>query len=242
MLELIKETNAEGGGSVSVLSDGTPLGRVGFSKNPYHAGNVYIDFSKIELKPEVGGEVSRRLFGLFGRPLQVMTSSENTSLTRFLKACGFRLKRRCFTYSVTREDYLGFKTDIKLGSARAGEPVYDKCAELMYEKYVKDHEAVNPFTAGLRAFEAALPERVYYSADEGLSSFAFCEDGEIAYIFANGSERFKDFCAALVNLLFDKHKLIEFECDDCDDDMNKLASLFNIESEASYDTYIFFDY
>lgn len=154
-----------------VFSLGVPIGKIEAYTSPFYAENLYLRLDLTQYDPSLGTELFSVLKSLAGRPLQVMAESENTVLTNFLKAGGFKLKRRCFESEV--------------------------------------------------------------------SDFAFLEGNEIAYLGSADIGSFRDFAVNLVLSLFEAHRTLVFESDDCDPLAMGLRSLFKNQRDSSFDTYIF---
>lgn len=224
-----------------VFSLGVPIGKIEAYTSPFYAENLYLRLDLTQYDPSLGTELFSVLKSLAGRPLQVMAESENTVLTNFLKAGGFKLKRRCFESEVSAADFIGgAASGGELFEAGAGSAEYLSCCEFLYDYHKATHRNVNPLTASFDEFRKILPKTVVFSSlESAVSDFAFLEGNEIAYLGSADIGSFRDFAVNLVLSLFEAHRTLVFESDDCDPLAMGLRSLFKNQRDSSFDTYIF---
>lgn len=228
---------------ISVYLNGVSVGSVALYDNPCHRKCCYIRLDGLNLgclSRESSAELFEKLERIARRPLQAMVSSSDAETVGFLTAGGFICKRKCYEVEACEKDYTGGAGEAELDFVHAGEPEYELCCKLMYERYIEIHRAVNPWTAGLYDFCAALPgEAVYERCDGAIVNLAFLEKNEIAYICTLNEERFCGFAASLIQWLFSGYETICFESDDCDDAAMQLRAMFISRKTESFDTYIF---
>ena len=240
-----------GQGRFSVFYKQQMLGFVEIYENEFHNRNCYV---KVELK-KYGTILAIELFDLLQkhikRPLQVMISSMEEEKIAFLEKSGFQCKRKCYELNVTANSLRDIENVIFEGKSvyteyndtfvqcLKGSEEYDLCARFLYEYYAKVHEAINPLTASYEVFRKQLPEEVYYDCIKGeIFHVAFVEENEIAYVGSEDKNAFKRFIIDVVLNLFMKYKELFFECDDCDEAAMMLQSLFAVEVNESYNTYV----
>jgi len=225
-----------------ILRDGVQIGSAELYDNPYHRTNCYVRLRLRDPDPAISAQLFANLQQLANRPLQVMVSSSNTAMTAFLLAGGFVLGRKCWEVDADADDYVGSRIELPMQEASAGQPAYDQCGRMLYAHYQETHKAVNPWTADEAAFFRQLPETAFYGTGNGrITSLAFTEENEIAYVCGTDRQQFTRFSQALVTKLLKDHARIAFECDDCDWAAMQLRGLFQNQSEESYDTYILND-
>lgn len=207
--------------------------------NPLHNANYYLDVNfdgiNIENAKELFDEFAKDL----DKPLQIMLSSEDTEKIEILKAAGFACKRKCYEVEAKEQDYVGGKGEGKVQYSHIGENVYEQCREQMLNRYILTHKYVNPWSGSKEEFWAELPRCVAcFCVAENPISFAFVEDGEIAYVYGENLQEFRVFAKALIAEMFDTYETITFEADDCDEFAMGLRSMFANQGEESFDTYI----
>lgn len=224
----------------AVYRDAQRVGMVELYDNPYHMKNCYVKLELERLDVGIGAELFHTLREIMGRPLQVMVSSDDTVLTDFLIAAGFECRRKCYDVEAGAEEYIGGESDVRLLHSHTGELNYGRCCQLMFDYYVKVHKAVNPWTADYETFCQNMPADVAYARLNGeITSLAFTEDNEIAYVCGTDKQHFADFVCSLVTAMFKKYKTICFESDDCDWVAMQLRSTFENQDETSFDTYVY---
>ena len=208
--------------------------------NKFHNRHLYLQIDEKEV-PFLEKSVFEALIREYGRPLQVMLSSDNKRLIAILEEAGFVLKRKCFEMEVGPADLIDPLPDCPpaLSEARKGTPAYAACAEMLFKYYSDTHAAVSPLTASMEEFADTLPETVLYSATEdGMTAAAFIEDNEIAYLVSKDADGFRRFAEKLLATLFSRYDRIVFEADDTDRTAIELKELFTAAPEPSWDTYI----
>lgn len=228
-----------GEGQLHVSINGKYIGRILHTDNPCHNTHRYL---KLQLQ-SYDTEAAREIFDLISqklkKPLQVMLSSAETEIISFLRAAGFRRKRKCFEVEASAQDYAGALLNRALSCAGAGHPIYEKCCHLMLERYIATHKDISPWTGTEEDFFAGLPKCVFYEGNrEEIRSFAFVEENEIAYVFGSDAQEFQVFSQALVTQLFAQNSTLVFEADDCDEYATILKDLFINQGDQSFDTYI----
>lgn len=234
MVQLEKNQNC-----VTVYFDDAIIGSIELYTNPWHKQNQYLKIKDFVYEAQISEEVFQKLFDTVRRPLQIMTNSDNLSLIEFITAGGFVCKRKCYEVEARLEDYIGKVRMSQLLRTQKGESEYDLCCRLMYERYVETHRAINPLTADCEAFVSDLPDCVFYQEENGsISSFAFVEENEIAYVYGAEDGNFVSFAEMLVCQLLTEYQTVCFEADDCDGTAMQLKALFTGQSQLSFDTYI----
>ena len=225
---------------ISVSMEGEYIGSIHLYENPYHKRNLYIDLDFKRLDSAISAELFYKMARIKNRPFQAMVSSKDVSIVDFLTSGGFVLARRSFDVTASGDSYMGTNMTADLHHAHFGESKYDICCNIMYERYIKTHQAINPWTASLKDFLTKLSGEVIYEMQNGrIVNLAFVEENEIAYCYSYGEELFDRFASALLSLLFSRHDLIYFECDDCDWVFMKLRAMLGSHCEESFDTYIY---
>lgn len=223
----------------SVVYNEKPIGGVELYSNRFHSQSQYLRLHLSRYENRWAQPLFSQIQKTVKKPLQVMVSSTDTEVVRFLTAGGFVCKRRCYELEVTSEagSFSDTMPDIK--TAEQGQLEYRMCCELLYAYYKKTHCAVNPLTADLAAFCENLPEDVFFEIVKGqILHCAFVEDNEIAYVATSDVANIRSFAQAVAEKLFAEHETICFECDSCDAAAMALKGLFRVEMQESYDTYV----
>jgi len=225
-----------------IYRDQHPVGSVELYHSPYHTRNCYL---KLDLS-YYPNEISRELFWQIAQevnsPLQVMISSEEQEQIAFLKAGGFSCKRKCYETETTLSDLIIVppeESDCLLLQCARDSKEYAQCCKLLYDSYIQNHAAVNPWTAGFETFCEKLPDCAIYSKrGREIFGLVFVEENEIAYIYGKELHQFRHFAMRLVFQLFEQYETICFESDNCDWAAMMLRSIFANQSNESYDTYV----
>ncbi len=230
------------------------IGTIKTYTNKFHKKHSYLKIDLKEFDTQIAKELFDNLNKLIKKPLQVMTSSDNKNLIKFLLAGNFQLKRKSYELEVSKKDLLkinkeklqkdknnSINNNIRI--CKKGDKNYQLCCDLLYSYYKSTHKAISPLTASSKEFVKELPKTVYYQIQNNkIENSAFIENNEIAYLSSNNSESFNSFLLLLVNSLFQKHKIICFEADDCDYLAMDLVKLFKTDEEInhleSYNTYL----
>lgn len=216
------------------------IGSIELYTNSWHKQNQYLKIKDFRFDAQISAEVFWKLFHIVRRPLQIMTNSENLSLIEFITAGGFVCKRKCYEVEARLENYIGKVRMSHLLRTQKGESEYDLCSRLIYERYIETHRAINPLTADYATFVSDLPDCVFYQEEDDLiSSFAFVEENEIAYVYGGEDSNFVSFAERLVCQLMAEYQTICFEADDCDKAAMQLKALFPNRGKSSFDTYIY---
>ncbi len=223
----------------NVTYDEKSIGEIELYNNTFHEQNQYL---KLDLQ-EYNCLWSNRLFSLLrnqiGKPLQVMSPSENVEQRNFLLAGGFVCRRKCYEMEVSQKDLVASTNAVPLKIAHSEEPEWTDCAKIMFDYYKGTHGTINPLTVDMEAFCNILPKEVLFQEMDGeIKHVAFIEENEIAYIGSFDVSSVKVFAESVVSVLFNEFETIVFECDDCDIVAMTLRQLFSAEIEESYDTYI----
>lgn len=219
--------------------NGSYIGTILLYDNPFHIKNCYVKLDIESLDIEFSAELFERLKEIAHRSLQVMVDSEQTALTEFLIAGGFRCKRKCYEVEAGQKDYIGGNADLQLLRFFAGDPDYEEACQLMFHHYVATHEAISPWTADYLAFCEDMPKTVICAKTDGeLVSAAFVEENEIAYVCGRDERQFALFARALITDMLAEYGTVCFESDDCDRAAMILKSMFIRQKETSFDTYI----
>lgn len=225
--------------NLNVYIDDEYMGSIMYSMNPYHNKHYYL---KLQLKYyDIG--VAKEIFDLLShkldKPMQVMISSEDEEIISFIQTVGFSCRRKCYEIEVSVQDYIGKKTKGSLSFAVLGHPIYEKCCEIMLDRYISTHKEINPWTGTKEDFFMMLPKVVFYEMDnDRIKNLSFVEDNEIAYVCGADRVDFILFAQKLITEMFKQKEVIMFEADDCDEYAMELKNLFINQSEESFDTYI----
>lgn len=227
-------------GRYGAFDSGKSIGCISVHRNSFHAQNCYLDLELTQYDTAFAPELFAQLRGMLARPLQVMIHSWEYEKSAFLTAGGFQRRRRCFEMEVGRDDLLTpLQKSVSISEALRGERPYQECCDLLYDSYAKTHEAISPLTADRETFSRSLPDRVLFHGERGkVTHFAFIEENEIAYIGTDSLPGLRPFAETLLSLLFQRHSVLSFECDDCDPAAMELRALFHSSKADSYDTYI----
>lgn len=228
--------------AIEVKNEGIDIIKVPYYFNSFHNSNVYFKIDEVKLFDKLNSELLNKLSNYFGKPIQIIISSERKDVTNVLKNLGFERKRVCYEIEVCKEYYCIYEKDdeIKLITAHKGSKEFEICADLMLERYMKTHLEINPWTGKRNDFLNILPEKVIYEKkDDSIENLAFIENEEIAYVFGKDIDSFRKFSSNLIFNLFEKCKNIYFEADDCDEFAMELKKLFNIGNDVTWDTYIY---
>lgn len=226
-------------GRLVFLWEGIPAVQIEISRNPFHAGNCYLqlqllgaDFPPRALFPLLRSQV--------GSPLQIMVSPVDP-LVPLLVAGGFQLRRLCYEMEVSHTDLkVPVEECLPLTAVKAGMDGYIDCCKVLYGCYHKTHAAISPLTASESVFSACLPENAIYQIEDGrILHVAFVEENEIAYLGTENLKAFPAFARTLLARQFRQFETLCFECDDCDPAAMALKSLFNAAEKDSTGTYIF---
>ena len=185
-------------------------------RNAFHNNNIYIDFED----EDVGAlPAFRDLADTYGMPLQLMLDGSDVLKRDFISKNGFKLMRTCYVCEFSL-------TDLRLRPCHAElrRAVKNRdFAWAYYLHYKKMHQAINPLTASFEDFVKILPDEVYYLDGK---NFAFVEDNEIAYVFAEDSLIGDDFLLALCQAILNNYDTIVFEADDVDPIAMRLKNNF----------------
>ena len=207
--------------------------------NPLHNANYYLDVNFDGVNIENAKDIFQEFAKELDKPLQIMLSSKDTEKIEMLKAAGFVCKRKCYEVEAEEQDYIGGKGDGIVQYSHVGETVYEQCCGRMLDRYILTHKDINPWSGSKEDFCAELPENVaYFCMDENLTSFAFVEEEEIAYVYGENLQEFRMFAKVLIAEMFGKYESITFEADDCDEFAIELKRMFTNQDEESFDTYI----
>ena len=196
----------------------------------------------MKLFDKVNSELLDKLSSYFGKPIQIIISSNKKDVANVLENLGFKRKRACYEVEVTKADYCLYEKDdgIKLITAHKGSKEFMACAELMLERYMKTHLKINPWTGKKTDFFDILPCKVVYEKKgDSIENLAFIENEEVAYVLGKDIDSFRKFSSNLIFNLFEKCKNIYFEADDCDEFAMELKKLFNIGDGVTWDTYVY---
>ncbi|MCH5278255.1 MAG: hypothetical protein J1E60_00515 [Christensenellaceae bacterium] len=228
------------GHSYEFFNSGVRIGCISVRRNPFHAQNCYLDLNLEQYDPAIARELFELLSGELACPLQAMLHSRDEEKCAFLTSGGFERKRRCYEMEVTAAELkTSVKEDVLLTEILPSDTAYRVCCELLYNSYVKTHEAVSPLTASKEQFYNTLPGTVLLREENGeIVHFAFTEGNEIAYVGTVSQSDFHSFAQALLSRMLTRYDSIAFECDDCDPSAMELKAFFCTRDEDSYDTYI----
>ena len=228
--------------AIEVKNEGIDIIKVPYYFNSFHNSNVYFKIDEVKLFDKVNSELLDKLSSYFGKPIQIIISSNKKDVANVLENLGFKRKRACYEVEVTKADYCLYEKDdgIKLITAHKGSKEFMACAELMLERYMKTHLKINPWTGKKTDFFDILPCKVVYEKKgDSIENLAFIENEEVAYVLGKDIDSFRKFSSNLIFYLFEKYKNICFEADDCDEFAMELKKLFNIGYDVTWDTYIY---
>ena len=223
----------------TVFVKGQKVGFVSLYKNKYHSNHCYLNLHLDCLDEIDEGYLFKAICQKVGKPLQVMISSHESAIVSFLERAGFVCKRKCYEVDARSKDYIGTEGRRDLCCSNAGEQIYERCCEILFEQYVLNHQQISPWTGSKQDFISELPEMVYYEMiDNQIQNLTFVEQNEIAYVFGRDIKSFRLFAEDLITRLFTQYDAITFEADDCDEPAMELKKLFANQTEESFDTYI----
>lgn len=224
---------------VNICVDDRNIGIIAYSFNPYHAESYYLELQLQQYDAQISMCIFDKISQRLNKSMQILISSDESELSEFISQAGFVCKRKCYEIEADVQDYIGELINGPLAIALDNEVVYQICRKMMLERYISTHKIINPWTGTETEFYEALPKVVYYEVENRqVINIAFVEGNEIAYVCGTDIDKFTIFAQNIVTKLFDKYENIVFEADDCDEYAMKLKSLFNNQSEVSYDTYI----
>ena len=241
MYELLEAGNSENR-VIAVKNEGMEIIKIPYYFNLFHNSNIYFKVDEVKSFDKVNSDILDNLCSYFGKPIQIVISSDRKDITNLLENLGFERKRACYEVEVTKADYCLYEKDdeIKLITAHKGSKEFMACADLMLERYMKTHLKINPWTGKKTDFFDILPCKVVYDKKgDSIENLAFVENEEIAYVLGKDIDSFRKFSSNLIFYLFEKYKNICFEADDCDEFAMELKKLFNIDDNITWDTYIY---
>ena len=241
MYELLEAGNSENK-VIAVKNEGMEIIKIPYYFNLFHNSNIYFKVDEVKSFDKVNSDILDNLCSYFGKPIQIVISSDRKDITNLLENLGFERKRACYEVEVSKDEYCLCEKDdgIKLITAHKGSKEFMACADLMLERYMKTHLEINPWTGKRNDFLNILPEKVIYEKkDDSIENLAFIENEEIAYVFGKDIDSFRKFSSNLIFNLFEKCKNIYFEADDCDEFAMELKKLFNIGDGVTWDTYVY---
>lgn len=241
MYELLEAGNSENK-VIAVKNEGMEIIKIPYYFNLFHNSNIYFKVDEVKSFDKVNSDVLDNLCSYFGKPIQIVISSDRKDITNLLENLGFERKRACYEVEVSKDEYCLCEKDdgIKLITAYKGSKEFMACAELMLERYIKTHLEINPWTGKKTDFFDILPCKVVYEKKgDSIENLAFIENEEVAYVLGKDIDSFRKFSSNLIFNLFEKYKNICFEADDCDEFAMELKKLFNIDDNITWDTYIY---
>lgn len=241
MYELLEAGNSENK-VIAVKNEGMEIIKIPYYFNLFHNSNIYFKVDEVKSFDKVNSDILDNLCSYFGKPIQIVISSDRKDITNLLENLGFERKRACYEVEVSKDEYCLCEKDdgIKLITAHKGSKEFMACAELMLERYMKTHLNINPWTGKKTDFFDILPCKVVYERnDDNIENLAFIENEEIAYVLGKDIDSFRKFSSNLIFYLFEKYKNICFEADDCDEFSMEIKKLFNIGYDVTWDTYIY---
>lgn len=241
MYELLEAGNSENK-VIAVKNEGMEIIKIPYYFNLFHNSNIYFKVDEVKSFDKVNSDILDNLCSYFGKPIQIVISSDRKDITNLLENLGFERKRACYEVEVSKDEYCLCEKDdgIKLITAHKGSKEFMACADLMLERYMKTHLKINPWTGKKTDFFDILPCKVVYEKKgDSIENLAFVENGEIAYVLGKDIDSFSKFSSNLIFYLFKKYKNICFEADDCDEFAMELKKLFNIGYDVTWDTYIY---
>lgn len=227
---------------LGIRKNGTKFGQVPFHFNRLHLAHVYLEFEGNSFLNIVDTELIQGISSFFQKPLQVMVSSREASVAGMLRALGFERRRRCYEVVAGRGDYLGIESggDAKVQYAGKGSEPFQLCSDLMLRRYIETHRAISPWTGSSDDFFDYLPAKASYEKrGRHIENLAFIVEGEIAYVCGREPGSFKNFAETLIVEMFEEVDELFFEADDNDIYAMTLRSLFAVQNEDSWDTYVF---
>lgn len=241
MYELLEAGNSENR-VIAVKNEGMEIIKIPYYFNLFHNSNIYFKVDEVKSFDKVNSDILDNLCSYFGKPIQIVISSDRKDITNLLENLGFERKRACYEVEVSKDEYCLCEKDdgIKLITAHKGSKEFMACADLMLERYMKTHLKINPWTGKKTDFFDILPCKVVYDKKgDSIENLAFVENEEIAYVLGKDIDSFRKFSSNLIFYLFEKYKNICFEADDCDEFSMEIKKLFNIGYDVTWDTYIY---
>ena len=185
-------------------------------RNAFHDNNIYIDFEDEDMESLPS---FRDLADSYGRPLQLILDGRDALKRDFISKNDFKLMRTCYVCEFSFSDMRTRPCHAKVKRAVKNRDF----SWAYYLHYKKMHQAINPLTATFEDFVKILPDEVYYLDEK---NFAFVEDNEIAYVFAEDSLNGDDFLLAICQTIFNNYETIVFEADDVDPIAMRLKNNF----------------
>lgn len=223
--------------------------------NPHHTQNLYLEIQASDIADIRDNNIFEKLYSECNKPLQVMCSSRDTVLVRFLEAHGCKLLRKCFEAEFSKTDWhqkmsgKGQSNLLKMIDAVSNPKQYKQACDLVFQKYCRNHAQINPWTDTAEAFAQTLPKAVYYAGDWVIDdvNLAFVEEGEIAYAASSmkNHDAFTNFAQSLLSLLFSEFDTVLFEADDNDWEHQILLEQFDqasaetLEPAETWNTYVY---
>lgn len=169
--------------NLMVYIDDKYIGSIMCSINLYHNGHYYLKPQLQYYDTEVAEEVFSLLSQRLDKPMQVMISSNDKETISFIQTAGFICRRKCYEIEVLSKDYIGKTTKEPLSFVMIGHAIYEKCCEIMFDRYSSTHKPINPWTGTKESFFKMLPKVVFYEMDNNsIKNLAFVEDNEITYV------------------------------------------------------------
>ncbi len=226
--------------SIYVYDDLKKIGSIKYKFNKFHTNNVYLQLHLNSFSFD-GGQLFNILATHFNKNLQINEYSNEKELINFIKANGFVLKRKCYECSYTEKE-LKDRTESKqyLNLVHKNDSIYQEALQLLYEKYKRDHESINPLTCSFKEFSLNIPSHATVQLiDNCVVNYAFIDKNEIAYIGSNKIETLRLFSNQVIKTIFKKYPIVEFEADDCDLEAMTLKDMFYNESNKSFNAYIY---
>ena len=215
------------------------IGTISYSVNPFHSRDYYLTFNLQQYDVKMAKDIINILRQKLNKPFQVMACSNEQELISFICSAGFLCKRKCYEVEAFSGQYVGKRINYPLSVALDGSLIYEKCCQIMLERYISTHEAISPWTGLPEAFFEVLPRTVFYELDgQRIKNLAFVEENEIAYVSGVDEKEFTSFAQGLVSRVLEQFDSVVFEADDCDRYAMKLKNLFDSQAENSFNTYI----
>lgn len=223
-----------------ISKSGKNLGTIRTHRNLYHDTCTYLD---IDLKNYVLSFPFSVIRKYEGKPLQVMTDSENKEFIQFLIHNGFECKRRCYTPTFTEKDLKYPITESSLiYSFDQVDSRYRECCKLLYQYYKEAHASVSPLTMDRLTFINEVPTKTgFYSLNKSdkIENIVFTENNEVAYVCSLNRGSFRSFIQTVLSKVFSKFETIYFEADDTDWAASILLDQFKFDKRDSFNTYIY---
>ena len=135
MYELLEAGNSENK-VIAVKNEGMEIIKIPYYFNLFHNSNIYFKVDEVKSFDKVNSDILDNLCSYFGKPIQIVISSDRKDITNVLENLGFERNRACYEVEVSKDEYCLCEKDdeIKLITAYKGSKEFMACADLMLER------------------------------------------------------------------------------------------------------------